>query len=79
MHMTNALTMGTGPNLLLLVYESFTNVRTLTSKNNIFILRVAGNNQVNFINPHFGESTEMPKAMGDGFYHEAFSLYFRQL
>ena len=77
--MTNALTMGTGPNLLLLVYESFTNVRTLTSRNNIFILRVAGNNQVNFINPHFGENTEMPKAVGNGFYHEAFSLYFRQL
>ena len=75
----NVLTMGTGLNSLLLVPESFTHLRTLTSTNNIFILRVAGNNRVNFINPRFGESTEMPKAVGDSFYHEAFSRYFRQL
>lgn len=73
MHMTNALTVGTGLNSLPLAHEPFTNLRTLTSMNNIFILRVPGNNQVNFINPHFGESTEMPKAVGDSFYHEAFS------
>ena len=79
MHMTNALTVGTGLNSLPLAHEPFTNLRTLTSMNNIFILRVPGNNQVNFINPHFGESTEMPKAVGDSFYHEAFSRYFRQL
>lgn len=75
----NVLTMGTGLNSLPLVPESFTHLRTLTSTNNMLILREAGNNQVNFINPRFGESTEMPKAVGDGFCHEAFSRYFRQL
>lgn len=62
----NVLTMGTGLNSLLLVPESFTHLRTLTSTNNIFILRVAGNNRVNFYKSTL-ESTEMPKAVGDSF------------
>lgn len=68
----NVLTMGTGLNSLLLVPESFTHLRIPTSTNNIFILRVAGNNRRNFINPRFGESRDAKKLWATASGHEAF-------
>lgn len=72
------LTMGTGLNSLLLVPESFTHLRTLTSTNNIFIL--SGRKQSSELYKSTLWREWDAKSCGrDSFCHEAFSRYFRQL